>query len=1054
MAVNFDAVLRLTAKVGGLQEVDKLKGALGSVEGIARNARTAFTNVTSSATWQAAAVGAAAIGAGLVSSIRVAMDFEKAMSGVQAKVGGTSAEIAELNKLARDLGRTTQFSAKEAAEGMDFLAMAGFKANEIVAAMPGLLNLAAAGNLELGTAADIASNILGGLNMEASETVRVADVLAKAATSSNVSVEMLGETFKMVAPVAAQAGVSLEELAAATGLLGDAGIQGSEAGTGLRSVLLRLAAPPAEAAKALDRLGISTKDTSGNMRPFGEILAEVDQRMNELNLGTGEQIQIQNALYGKTAIASGAILQQAAATGKLEEKTKELMGSQGAAAEMATIMNDNLAGAFKRLQSAIEGFQIQLMSGTNPAVRVFVDSVAVAINVVTDMMERFPILTGAVVALAAAFVALVALAPFIAAFISIIGSIKVALAGVGFATIVAGWQTVAIVAFAAIKTAIAGFLAWVGATVVPALLAFFSGPVGWTILAVAAVVAMVIAFREPILQFFAWLGGAIANGLNALWKWGEPIRQFWVGAWDAVKGVVTGFFGWFGTAITDGIKSLWAIGEPIRKFWADTWEGVKQYATAYFTWLGGVVRWGMETSLAILYAVFIQPWVNIWNNVLRGPVTAALDWIQGAWRGFVSFFTANVVGPISGAWEKFTQLLRTAMDRAINAVRSVWNGVASFFTANVVVPIQLAWEGLTRVLSSAMQTAISAVQGIWNGIGNAFNQYVVQPISGAWNALIELLPNAMGKAAEFVKGVWTGLVESIKSVVTNMLQFVVGAINRVVSMINTVISASNKVLGSNIQPMPTMQVPEFAKGGRVIGPTLALVGEGGEPEYIIPESKMAQSASNYLNGSRGNAVIPAFASGGVVGPAFAYSDTMPNAMLQSRLAANALVQTLQQLASVQGKLKLSDLSNNLVNASRSAKNLAGSIVNLALAYQKLPTTSSSNTPKFAKGGVVDKATLAMIGEGGEREYIVPESKMAAASSRYLGGARGSAVIPGSSGSGGGQQPVVNITTGPVMEMQGERYITVGDLQTAVQETANQIYSTLRTPGGRRAIGVA
>jgi TP901 family phage tail tape measure protein len=920
VAINLDAVLRLTTKVDGMQEIGKLKGALGGIEGAAKNARSAFTGVTSSATWQIAAVGAAAIGAGLASSIGVAMEFEKAMSGVQAKVGGTGEEIGELNKLARDLGRTTQFSASEAAAGMDFLAMAGFKTNEIVAAMPGLLSLAAAGNLELGVAADIASNILGGLGLEASEAGRVADVLAAAATSSNVSVEMLGDTFKYVAPVAAQAGVSLEELAAATGLLGDAGIQGSEAGTGLRSVLLRLAAPPEEAAKALDRLGISTKDSAGNMRPFGEILAEVDERMNELNLGTGEQLEIQNALFGKTAIASGAILQQAAATGKLDERTKELMGSQGVAAQMAETMNDNLAGAFKRLQSAIEGFQIELMSGASPAVQMFVDGAAAAINVVTDMMERFPILTGAVVALAAAFVALVALAPFIAAFISVIGSIKLALTGVGFATIVAGWQTVAIVAFAAIKTTIAGFLAWVGSTMIPALLAFFSGPVGWTVLAVAAVVAMVIAFREPIMNFFSWLGGAIADGLNALWQWGEPIRQFWVGVWEAVKGVVTGFFSWLGTAIGNGLQALWQWGEPIRQFWVGVLDGIIAYiafsidtvqtiASTFFGWVSSTIQWFVQAWYAIMWQLFVQPFINLWQNILREPVTAMLAWLQSALSSIGTFFNQYVIQPVSQAWSQFTDSLTQLMAAAFEVIQSIWQSISGAFNQYVVQPIGQAWAGLVRTLQEVM-----------TGITTFFQANVVQPIGAAWNALIQLLPDAMRKAADFVVAVWTGLVDSVRGVIRNLLQSVANAVNSVGSMVNQLISAFNKLPGPNIPLVPTFSIPGLAQGG-----------------------------------------------------------------------------------------------------------------------------------------VVDRATLAVIGEGGEREYVVPESKMAAASSRYLAGARGAGVIPAGSGGGGGsgsdRAPIINITTGPVLEQQGERFVTVGDLESAIRQTATQIYATLRTPAGRRAIGV-
>jgi TP901 family phage tail tape measure protein len=791
VAVNFDAVLRLVAKVDGLQEIDKLKGAIGGVEGIAKDARKAFTNVTSSATWQAAAVGAAAIGAGLVSSVRVAMDFEKSMSAVAAKTQAGQEDMAKLTELAKDLGRSTQFSAKEVADGMDFLAMAGFKVNDILTAMPSLLDLAAAGNLDLASTADIVSNILGGMNMEASETGRVADVLAKAATSSNVSVGMLGETFKFVAPVAAQAGAGLEDVAAAAGLLGDAGIQGSEAGTGLRSVLLRLAAPPTEAAKALERLGVSTKDASGNMRPFGDILSDVDRSMKDLNLGSAEQIEIQNALFGKTAIASGAILQQAAANGELSAKTKELMESQGAAAAMAEIMNDNLAGAFKRLQSAIEGFQIQLVSGTNPALQSFVDFAANAINVLTDMMERFPLVTGAVVALAAAFVALVALAPFIAAFISVIGSIKAVLAGVSLGAVVAGWVTAALPALAGLIAAFKGFGL--------AVLAIFTGPVGWTVLAIAAVVGMAIAFREPIMNFFSWLGGAIGNGLNALWQWGEPIRQFWAGVWESIKG----------------------------------------FATGYFTWLAGIVSWGLQAVFAIVYQLLVQPWVNLWNNVLREPVTSMLTWLQG----------------------------------------------------------------------------------IWNGVSQAFVDRVAKPIGAAWNAVIEALPKAMQAAAEFVQRVWTGLAESVKGVVRGMLQFIANAINNVAGMVNRLIAAFNALPGPNIPFVPTFSVPAFAQGG-----------------------------------------------------------------------------------------------------------------------------------------VVNRKTLAMVGEGGEREYIVPESKMAAASSRFLGGARGADVIPSGSGGGapaqGQQTPVINITTGPVMEFDGRRFATIEDLQSAAQQTATQIYATLRTPAGRRAIGVA
>jgi TP901 family phage tail tape measure protein len=858
VAVNFDAVLRLIAKVDGLQNIDKLQGALGGIEGTAKKARKSFTDVTSSATWQAAAVGAAAIGAGLVSSIRVAMDFEKAMSGVAAKVGGTQEEIAELNQLARDLGRTTQFSAKEAAEGMDFLAMAGFKANEIVAAMPGVLNLAAAGGMELGAAADIATNVLTGMGLTADDTSRVVDVLADAARSANTNVGEMGEAFKFVAPIAAKAGASVEDMGAAMMALAGGGIKGSEAGTALRSVLLRLAAPPTEAAKALDRLGVSTKDSAGNMRPFGEILADVDRRMNELNLGTAEQLEIQNALYGKTAIAGGAILQQAAANGTLAQSVKQLMNSQGAASEMAEIMNDNLAGAFKRLMSAVEGFQIQLMSGANPVLQGFIDFVANTINVVTDLMERFPILTGTVVALAAAFVALVAAAPFIAAFISVIGSIKLALAKVALGATVAGWLGALLPALAGI---VAAFKAAVGA-----ILLLFTGPVGLTVLAIAAVVAMAIAFREPIMKFFGWLGGVLADGLRAIGSWAMEIPKFMVTAWTAARDAIREFFVWFAGAVVEGIKALWAIGEPIRKFWANVWESVKPFVTGYFDFLRGVFQWGLQAAWAVVDTLFIQPWINIWQNLIRGPAVAAIGWLRGnVFQPLAQAFRDVVVTPIQNAWAGLTQILSIAMNSVVTMVRNTWSALGQAFNEYVVNPVRETWSGLMTSIGELMSSAVDAIVSAWNALGQGFRQYVAEPISNAWKAVIEFMPRAMRSVADFVQGIWTGMIENIKGAVRGMLQYVAKAINTVAGLINRLIRAFNALPGKDIPLIPTIQIPAFAKGGTVDRPTLAMIGEGGEREYVIPESKMQSASSRFLGGARGAAVIPSSGAGGGAG---------------------------------------------------------------------------------------------------------------------------------------------------------------------------------------------
>lgn len=304
----------------------------------------------------AAAAAAAITGIG-VASIKAGSDFEAGMSRVNALTGATQAEFEKLEKKAMELGKTTVFSATQASEGMSYLAMAGFDTNEIIAAMPGLLNAAAAGQTELGTAADITSNILSGFGIDATETGRVADVLTKAFTSSNTSLESLGETMKYVGPVAKAAGFSLEETAAAAGILGDAGIQGSMAGTTLRGVMLRLVSPPKQAADALDELGVSLLDAKGEMKPFPDIIEELEKATEGMT--EAQKTAIISQVAGQNA-ASGLLAIMDAGSDTLREFGDELENSAGTAAEIAAKQLDNLKGDVELLKSALEGTGITI----------------------------------------------------------------------------------------------------------------------------------------------------------------------------------------------------------------------------------------------------------------------------------------------------------------------------------------------------------------------------------------------------------------------------------------------------------------------------------------------------------------------------------------------------------------------------------------------------------------------------------------------------------------------------------------------------------------------
>lgn len=339
------------------------------------------------------ALGIAGLATAAYGLLRPAVAFEAAMDRVGAVAGASDEEVARLTATARDLGATTPFAASQAAEGMQFLAQAGFDVNETIAAMPGMIDLAIAGATGFATTADIASNILSGFNIDASETGRVGDVLTNTFTASNVNLQMLGETMAYVAPQAAAVGVSLEDAAAMAGKLGDAGIQGSRAGTALRAMISRLAGPTGAAADALEQLGVQTVDADGNMRPMIDILAEMDAAMKEL--GSAEQATLNKAIFGEEASAAAQVLMIQAGSGALRDFAVE-MREQGSAARVAKQQNDNLQGVMKQLGSATEAVAITVGTLLLPGVTDFTEALIPMLQSVNAWAEANPELVRAI----------------------------------------------------------------------------------------------------------------------------------------------------------------------------------------------------------------------------------------------------------------------------------------------------------------------------------------------------------------------------------------------------------------------------------------------------------------------------------------------------------------------------------------------------------------------------------------------------------------------------------------------------------------------------------
>lgn len=304
------------------------------------------------------------LGAG-AAVLKVSSDFQGGMNKVSALTGATGKDLGKLRDMAKDLGKTTKFSATESADAMAFLGQAGFKINDILGATPGILNLAAASGTDLARSADIASNIMGAFNLNATEAGRVADVLAKTTAGSNTNMEQLAEAMKDAGPVAQKYGATLEQTSALVGKLGDAGIQGSKAGTTLKNMFLELATPSKTAQKILTALGVSAIDpVTKKLKPMNEILIQLNKGFKDKGLDRAKKLAVLNEVFGKRAIAGAGVLLDAVqkinpVTGKAMDSVNEFTGAlnkaDGTAKKMAKTMLKGLPGAFTRLKSSTEG---------------------------------------------------------------------------------------------------------------------------------------------------------------------------------------------------------------------------------------------------------------------------------------------------------------------------------------------------------------------------------------------------------------------------------------------------------------------------------------------------------------------------------------------------------------------------------------------------------------------------------------------------------------------------------------------------------------------------
>lgn len=614
--------------------------------------------------------------AGLLSA---GMDFDAQMSKVQAltRLEKTSADYAMLRAQALELGASTMFSATEAAQGQAFLAMAGFDPKAIKGAMPGLLDMAKAGDLDLGRTADISSNILSAFGIDPNKMGNVADTLTKVFTTSNVNLEMLGNTMSYVGPVARAAGVDLETTAAMAGLLGNVGIQGEKGGTALRAMLLRLSAPTGGAAKMLDKLKVKTRDAQGNVRNVMEVLADLAKQTEKM--GSAQKLEALKTIFGEEpAAAMTELLSQAGAGGILEYLNK-VRDSAGAAGKTAGIMADNLTGDLDEMSSTWEDVRISLFDANQGEIRAWAQTITAGIRSVGDWFKANPVAAQWLVRLVVGFAALTA----------ITGALLIPLGLIVAKTMAMRWIFAKVAASLAASGGAVGLL--------QGGISRLSGGFGlllrwgsalFRLNPFAALATGVFGFAQSFVKNWEkikaafnagdWMaiGGFIIQGLEA------GINMATLGLYGFIKSMLSG--------LVTVVKKILGIHSP----------------STVFAEIGGFIMDGLILGITRLLSALKGVLVGLWGSMVSAvgsAVSAFVDSIKSTLSGGVSAWLSALLNfsPLGLLWNTFT----TALAALGVQVPEQFRNFGSFIMDGLI-------GGITGKLTALKDTVVGAAESI------------------------------------------------------------------------------------------------------------------------------------------------------------------------------------------------------------------------------------------------------------------------------------------------------------------------------------------------------
>ena len=758
-------------------------------------------------------------------AIKAGADFSKGMARVKAITAATDDQFKQLTETAKELGRTTQFTAKDVADAMGFMAQAGFDTATILEAIPATLNLAASAALDMASAADIVTNVMAGFGFEADELDGAVDVLAKAFTSANTDLSQLGDAMKFAGPVANAMGATFEQTTGALALMGNAGFQGTLAGTALRGAMVRLASPTNTAAKIIQRVGLKAFDAKGKILPFTEIVKQLEGA----GLSAAESMEVFGLRAGPAMLA---LVEQG--SGALEELITKLENSGGTAEQIAKVQMEGLHGQLIRLKSAWEGFGIAITNSVLPILSPLIERITVMLGKFSKLSPKIQA-TIIIIAILAA-----ALGPLLIFFGLFAQGIAAVSAAIGFALPIIGtiigllfsWiGVIAVVVAAVVVLGIAIFKNWEKIKLV-------------TINTWTTISNFIKNITSVIVGFFSSAWNKTKQVTMTTWN---SIASFFVNIWDKITGTffssvekvkdafraiseidletITIFLENLENKILDSLSNtendikVWSkntgtiISDGVKNWWISVQDSLGNIAISLADWfgetLGSVKKWFKDTDDS-----FTEGGKNWWLSIqdTLGNIAISLaDWF-GETLGKIKEWWSNMG---KESIEVFSETVGTTIEeQKPSMLGRIADALASI---TIALPALLA-VGFIRLGFKIIKFIIT---GILQKIPELIKIFVDDILPKIRDTILGWKDDFVSWGKDLAKSLWEGF----KAIPSNIGNFVKGKIPNI-SIPSPNFSAAQIDTG----------VRGFATGGIVKKPMLGMVGEAG-PEAIIPLNK-------------------------------------------------------------------------------------------------------------------------------------------------------------------------------------------------------------------------